>query len=127
MTESVFITDGYASLRLTKIGDADREYPPEFYPVRIDVVCGPLSASANAVTFPLSDFIADLQSAWNAMDGNAVLRFSNDAHTISITGNGEVSIDLVDGLHGRLSIQMQLDQSYLPHIQRDIERLFGRR
>jgi hypothetical protein len=118
----VTIWDGYSRLRLVPIGT-----PQLGFPTRIEVECGPFAVAVEVEARFEQHFRQSLVRMHETMKGEACLLAWSQEHSVvfSAKGRGDLTlvVNIADGSaprRGRLTVEMRLDQSYLPGIIRDI-------
>jgi hypothetical protein len=125
------VFDGNSRLSLTRIGNPEPGYRATSYPTRIQVHSGPFSVSVEAAAQNFGAFKESLVKLHASMAGKATLAFWNEEHAITLTGDGIGGVRLAAKItdsrspsQACLTVQMFLDQSYLPTIIAGIGRHF---
>jgi len=111
-------------LRLIPIGA-----PKLGFPARIEIECGPFAVAVEIEARLDQHFRQSLARMQETMKGEARLMAWDDEHSLVLTAQGRGDLKLVANIsdgsrRGRLTVEMRLDQSYLPGIIRNIERCF---
>lgn len=122
---SITIFDGRTRLTLVPIGR-----PELGYPVRLEITSGSFSVTAEGETCRLQEFRQALKDIHVSLEGEAALGFWSEQHSIEITGLGRGGVRLLANVYGgspwhvRLTVEMALDQSYLPELIQGLARHF---
>ena len=120
---SITIFDGNSRLTLTRLGEPEEDYPASSYPTRIQINSGPFSTYVEAPAQSYLNFRKALLNLHETLSGQARLEFWNQVHLIILTGeeNGSIKLtvkiaDSFSPSRAKLTVEMGLDQSYLPKI-----------
>ncbi len=128
MDQGVVITDGRSRVTL---------FPASLpsgvgCPVRVEIRSFPFSVEIEAEARGIVHFRAALVALHKTLSGEARLDFYMEEHSVILRGNGLGSIEIItrvtDGLVPRracLTVEMWLNQSYLPAIIADIGEVFA--
>ena len=128
--DSVVISDGISRLILSRVGDADSEYPPCCYPTRLEVSSGVFSATVEGLSWSYSTLCERLGELHKTLKGSVRFEFWNESYSITFSGNGIGPIAMIVEIRDSrpsgtvLTVPMSIDQSYLPTIISQIREVF---
>lgn len=127
---SVVISDGISRLALSRIGEADPEYPPCCYPTRLEITSGSFSATVEGVSWSYLTLSERLRELHETLKGEVRFEFWNEGYSIVFSGAGKGPVDIVVKVRDSrpvgpiLTVPMSIDQSYLPTIVSQVGRVF---
>jgi hypothetical protein len=125
-SEAVVLADSYSRVLLRPAGAAGLGWP-----MSIEALSGPFSVRIESEASNLPAFRQSLQELYHTLTGSDRLTFWSAEHEVTLHGDGRggvsVSARITDDRtpwSARLSIKMNLDQSYLPEFIRLIGMVF---
>jgi len=123
--DGITIFDGRTRLTLVRAGE-----PRLGYPLRLEIASGSFSGTVEGEARIDPQFRQALKDIYKSLEGEAKLEFWSEQHSIVLTGTGLGHIRLLANLYGgspwhaRLTVEMVLDQSYLPDLIHGFARHF---